>query len=471
MKQALAMPCIVPVLRVTASLVLFVQSSAITLDTPVAPRLSPAPAPQERPLLRGSAAVGANLGCGMIVLGLSQAEQPGSIMDPESLRPYNKVYKDGFTKVDCIKDYLYEHGNTSGDNEVLHKLGDVSNVSIVHYDARIAQEDRQPMNHQECYLFCRTIKGMGFFGITNGRNCYCSSSFKAEAGDGSQCDRTCEGDGTTTCGGKTKSEVFAMHKCGDLQSAFKGAKMVASDAQALLAKAEEDAVTLLDAITKNSESLQSVFAEVGNVGASNLMQSVKAIAAKFSQRLDDAKKADAKVTELMDVASEIKKARNAEEIKKVEAITDDMDAAAISAENMARTLRNGIATAGVVARGVKGAAKQYHPIMYFVDKTQQKWPSTCSGTPVGSPLVATEDQCAHACDGNGPDCDGFSYFPFIGAAPPKGFCFLLARHNTATYYTKCEDSLVRFRCYGKFSHLNGRAKILEKATKVDRCFI
>merc|ERR1719171_3171695 len=58
---------------------------------------------------------------------------PGADMEPEKIEPFARVLKDGFYEVDCIKDYMYNHGDAFGFNKHEYKLKDFSNVSIVHY--------------------------------------------------------------------------------------------------------------------------------------------------------------------------------------------------------------------------------------------------------------------------------------------------------------------------------------------------
>merc|ERR1719262_1747892 len=145
---------------------------------------------------------------------LQQDNVPGAgIDDMDKLKPFKTVLKDGFLLVDCVRDYMYERGDKFGDNKHDYKLGPVSRVSIVHYDAFVAKEDREEMTQKKCFEFCRTVPNMGFFGIVNGRGCYCTPYFTPMESDSSQCDAVCEGDNTLMCGGKSKSSVFAMHMC------------------------------------------------------------------------------------------------------------------------------------------------------------------------------------------------------------------------------------------------------------------
>merc|ERR1719183_2037681 len=108
---------------------------------------------------------------------------------------------------------MYYHGDKFGDNKHDYKLGSVSDVSIVHYNAFVATMDQAPMTQKVCFEFCRTVPNMGFFGVVNGRGCYCTPYFKPMESDSSQCDSVCEGDASLMCGGKSKSSIFAMHMC------------------------------------------------------------------------------------------------------------------------------------------------------------------------------------------------------------------------------------------------------------------
>merc|ERR1719379_3166515 len=142
---------------------------------------------------------------------LQMKSVPGAGID--KFTPFETVLKDGFLQTDCIKDYMYYRGDKFGDNKYDYKLGPVSNVSIVHYDAFVAKEDRETMTQKVCFEFCRTVPDMLFFGITNGRDCYCEPYYKPMESDSSECDAVCEGDTTLMCGGKKKSSIFGMHFC------------------------------------------------------------------------------------------------------------------------------------------------------------------------------------------------------------------------------------------------------------------
>merc|ERR1719463_278736 len=172
---------------------------------------------------------------------LQQDNVPGAGIAP--FTPFDTVLKDGFLLVDCVKDYMYYRGDKFGDNKHDYKLGPVANVSIVHYDAFVLKEDRKEMTQKVCFEFCRTVPHMGFFGIVNGRNCYCAPYFEAMASDSSMCDAVCEGEKTLMCGGNSKSSIFTMHMCDstvdDLAARTSTAASTASSLQAQAGGAKE----------------------------------------------------------------------------------------------------------------------------------------------------------------------------------------------------------------------------------------
>merc|ERR1719265_1611014 len=88
-----------------------------------------------------------------------------------------------------------------------------SGVSIALYSELVLKELQVAMTPRACFEFCRTVPDMGFFGITNGRDCYCTPYYTQMESDSSQCDAVCEGETTLMCGGKSKSSIFAMHMC------------------------------------------------------------------------------------------------------------------------------------------------------------------------------------------------------------------------------------------------------------------
>merc|ERR1719265_183704 len=108
------------------------------------------------------------------------------------------------------------------------KYKDQADVSIARYSELVLDEDKKAMTPTICFEFCRSLPDMVFFGITNGRDCYCTPYYKPAALDDKKCDSPCEGDTTVMCGNQKKSTIWEMHLCADtaqdLEEAMTGAK-------------------------------------------------------------------------------------------------------------------------------------------------------------------------------------------------------------------------------------------------------
>eukprot|EP00928_Gymnodinium_smaydae_P072415 TRINITY_DN5577_c1_g1_i3.p1 TRINITY_DN5577_c1_g1~~TRINITY_DN5577_c1_g1_i3.p1 ORF type:complete len:424 (+),score=79.51 TRINITY_DN5577_c1_g1_i3:63-1334(+) len=405
--------------------------------------------------------------------GAAFARNPGAGMTPDTITPFKDYHKDGYSAVSCVLDSMLLHGDKHGDGKYNYKLGDVSNVSIVHYTEMIPKEDRKQMTHEVCYSFCRTVPMMGFFGITNGRDCYCTPFFKQIAGDSSDCDAVCDGDQTTMCGGKTKSSIFEMHACNDAADKVAGAKTAAEASEARLSKLVATVETASKDMQASAAALQKTFGKVGDGPAAGHMQDAK----KFAGELEHAAADGAKIHKTL---SGLPRAA-AENIVLTEKVVDDLLAtskkANASADKLAELAKKSVAPAG------KDAGKLYYPVMYFADKKFTEVPTTCGGTLAEQPLVGTFEDCASACERAGAlNCKGFSYF----ASSPRGLCFLLSQVTTASYYTGCgsksflQRAATDTRCVLKFSAFEGTTikpdgsgkckECLKELTKADRCF-
>merc|ERR1719399_1985928 len=193
---------------------------------------------------------------------MQQANVPGAGID--KFKPFKTILKDGFLEVDCVKDYMYYRGDKFGDNKHDYKLGPVSDVSIVHYEDHVAKEDQVEMTQKVCFEFCRTVPNMGFFGIVNGRGCYCTPYFQAMESDSTQCDAVCEGEKTTMCGGKSKSSVFAMHMCASTADDLKGRAGTASSLKSSMDAKVKTAKGLSNDMQAMGAALQKDFGAVGD---------------------------------------------------------------------------------------------------------------------------------------------------------------------------------------------------------------
>jgi|Transcript_76533 hypothetical protein len=402
---------------------------------------------------------------------------PGAGIDP--FEPFDTVLKDGFMQVDCVKDYMYYRGDKFGDNKHDYKLGPISNVSIVHYDAFVAREDRQEMTQTVCFEFCRTVPNMGFFGIVNGRGCYCTPYFKAMASDSSMCDSVCEGETTLMCGGKSKSSVFAMHMCDSTQEDLGNSANKASSLQADI----DAKVKVADGLSKTMQSmaakLQKSFGAVGDSGASGLMQEAKQYAGTLEHAAEDAKAAADKLGSLAKESTLVKDFTDPSAVTKAERVMEDIDQAVAEGEVAADKLEKATSMASPEPT-VPKAAEQYYPVMYFVDKEYESNPTTCSGASVGEPIVSeSPDGCASACDAAIHSCVGFQYFK----DGEDELCFLFSKFNTGFHYTGCGDKKsflqgvtkvkaapYEAKCYAKLSKFEGTTLKPDGSGKCDQCF-
>jgi len=427
----------------------------------------------------------------------SWLQNPGAGMDPDAIKPFEKVLKDGYMMVACVKDSMYEHGDKFGNNKFSYKMGDIANSSIVHYNEHVAKEDREPMTHQVCFEFCRGIPDMGFFGVSNGRDCYCTTFYKPMASDSSECDAVCEGDNTLMCGGAKKNSIFGMHLCADTESDLTTAKEngieVGKKLKALIEEAEMTA--------KDNEGLagnfQKQFGQAGDPTAGGLMQDTKIWAGKVQDAAADAskvadalKKALGKVSGL--AGKDFTKYDNAKAAEDAIRETAEGTEAAEEALESLQKVFDQVQPPAEDDR-VEGSAKQFYPIMYFVDKEFEDVPSTCGGEQVAKPVLGVSmDHCAYSCDALPGKCVGYGYFQ----RSAESVCILYSKFKSVQYYTGCKSSkgppkkkaafMQRAEggdivsCQAKLQNFeglslkpkgNGKCDIcLKEATKANRCY-
>jgi len=405
---------------------------------------------------------------------LQEGNVPGAGVD--KFEPFKTVLKDGFLAVDCVKDYMYYRGDKFGDNKHDYKLGQVSDVSIVHYEDHVAKEDRVEMTQKVCFEFCRTVPNMGFFGIVNGRGCYCEPYFKPMESDSTQCDSVCEGDKTLMCGGKSKSSVFAMHMCDSTSDDVSTRSGTASSLKATMDAKVTTAKGLSGDMQSFGAALQKSFGAVGDSGAGGLAQDAKVFAGELVHKAEDADAAAGKLGSLATDANGLKDFTDPATVTKAERIMEGIDEAVAEGEAVTDELDKLTALASPSPTSA-GAAKQYQSVMYFVDKEYEGNPSTCSGDQVGKPIVGeSEDGCASACDANIHSCVGFQHF----SDGKNQLCFRFSKFSTGFHYTGCKGPSTTAKCYAKLSKFEGTtlkpnpsgkcAQCFKKVTKADRCY-
>jgi uncharacterized protein YukE len=404
---------------------------------------------------------------------------PGAGID--EFTPFETVLKDGFLETDCIKDYMYYRGDKFGDNKYDYKLGPVSNVSIVHYDAFVLKEDRKPMTQKVCFEFCRTVPHMGFFGIVNGRNCYCAPYFTAMASDSSQCDAVCEGEKTLMCGGTSKSSIFTMHMCASTEEDLSERAGVASSLESAMGAKAKVATGYSDALQTAGKYIQDTFGNVGDSGAANQGHAAMDFAGEVEHKAEEASKIADALGDLVKKSQALKDFTEPETVTKAERIMEGIDETMAEGEGVEEELDELSDLAKPERKSQEGAAKQYYPVMYFVDKKYVDVPQTCAGDMVAKPMIGDADACATACDAHIHECVGFQFY----SGPAGGGCILLKNFKTGFYYTGCKSKKPtkgggaflqggkagqEVMCYAKLSKYESTTLAVDPAGKCKQCF-
>jgi len=414
---------------------------------------------------------------------------PGAGVD--KFTPFKTVLKDGFLEVDCVKDYMYYRGDKFGDNKHDYKLGPVSDVSIVHYEAHVKKEDQVEMTQKVCFEFCRTVPNMGFFGVVNGRGCYCTPYFTAMESDSTQCDAVCEGENTLMCGGKSKSSIFAMHMCASTKADLSTRSGTAGGLKSSMDVKVKSAKALSIDMQNMGTKLQKTFGAVGDSSATGLMQDAKVFAGTLVHKAEDAGVVADKLGDLVKAANALSGFTKPATVTKAERIMEDIDATVASGEAVTDQLDD-LKTLAMPSGSTSGAAKQYRQVMYFVDKEfdGDRVPTTCTGDKVGEPIFGlSQDECASACDANIHSCVGFQYFldpssspiTVVDSSPHSQMCFLFSKFSTGSYYTGCGKNrpAADATCFAKLSKFEGTTlkpnpsgkcpQCFKELTKADRC--
>lgn len=426
----------------------------------------------------------------------NRTAKPGAGTNAANITPFETVLKDGYLKLDCVNDYMYTFGDKFGDNKFSYDQGKTSNTSIVRYSDFVPKQDRVPMTPAVCFSFCRTVPDMMFFGILNGRHCYCTPFFKAMAGDSGVCDLVCEGDASNMCGSKTKSSIFSMHQCQhnlaqEVASALTSVQDAISSLRALLAADNDTASNVLQ---KYGEELRDMFGRVGDPAAAGLCQDMMLAAGQLKQVITSS----AAITDQLAAMENAERRLDLdppisyEDTAKAEELVESMKKLTRQANKSTEALTNQhkfehhfrqdgrVDTSAF--HGVAYARSQYYSIMYFLDLGFPDVPTTCGGDLLGTPVLADEDGCATLCDERVHDCMGYQ---MMASAPDQlGFCFLFSKLKTAQYYVGCNGSNSQnctrdFMCMVKFFKVSSTLKpdpsgkckqCLQAATKADRCF-
>merc|ERR1719215_40508 len=355
------------------------------------------------------------------------------------------------------------------------------------------------MSHARCFEFCRTVPEMVFFGINNGRDCYCAPYYKPMASDSSDCDAYCPGDDVTMCGGKSKSSIFEMHTCDDTEKNLEKAKDDANEALGALDKLISSVKDAAEQGEADANTIQESLGKAGDPDGSALMQEAKIYAGELIHAAEDAQELVDEVKDLK--GKDMKKFKNAKKAEKTTfALQQGISRIVLETEKFQELLDAASpVTEEEDEKRVEDASKQYLPIMWFVDQefAKEEIPSTCGGSIAGIVFGKDMDECSAACDRLVGECVGFNYF-----GEGDGVCVMFNEFKTVQYWAGCApddeekgDGKGKFMqvqrhmtkeapfaasCVAKGAIFEGTTlkpdrsgkckKCLKEATKADRCY-
>lgn len=363
------------------------------------------------------------------------------------------VYKDGYFQVGCFADSMLKSGDKFGPKKAVYKE-ELANVSVALYSELVLKDAQKPMTPYTCFEFCRSMDGMSFFGIKDGRTCYCMPYYKPAASGSGMCDLPCPGDEMQICGGKIKSSVYEMHTCGDKGKALTSVAAAAGEALSAFYAAALFSGKFSDQLQKAGEQLQKIGGLSGSPTTGDYGQTAKNYAGEAGHVLMDGECLEA-YDELLMVYEEsegtslldMKKAVN---LAKLEEAAETMDKMTPKVAECAK--KAGKATeAAYPAYGAAVEAKseddfkaheesfattlaQYYPLMYALDNKKTPMQSVCESKPVGNPSVGTVAECAEACDAiwdPKEKCTGFQFYDTGDAMP---VCFLFKEITKANLF-------------------------------------
>lgn len=435
-----------------------IPAAQFGLQPGVAALLQGEPKPPERPYAKPG--IGANQ-----TLKDEGRSKMGEVYDGETfVEPFVTVYKDGFWQVGCLKDTMFEAAEKFGDNKFKYKK-DMINISVAVYDDLVLKEKQKPMMPQVCFEFCRSIKGMGYFGIA-GRECYCTPYYE-ETVEGvstdDTCDTPCMGDPNQICGGVKRFSIFEMHLCGDRGQQLSKKADVAGESLSSFYAASLFIQQLSTDLQASGALLQEVAGLGGDPESSDFGQDAKEFAGDVEHVMADGECAEDYNNLLMNYEdaeeisfSDMTKAENMakadaatsaiiEGIPKVDKCSkkateillegyppfeDAIEAA--SADDMA-----------LVEEDYARSVATVHPLIYILKSSDPPHMSSCQGKLLGKPMVSTMAECAKTCeDMVHPEvCAGFQYFHLGGGEDAGGsedfmqpICFLFKSFKSVTVY-------------------------------------
>jgi len=357
-------------------------------------------------------------------------------------KPFVTVLKDGYFEVGCFTDAMNEFGDKFGDEK--DKYGKMTgDTSIVRYEEIILKEKAVAMTPTVCFEFCRSLPDMVFFGITNGRNCYCAPYYKPSAGDGSKCDSPCEGDTTVMCGNQKRSTIWEMHLCADTAQDLEEAMTASKEALDFFFEQAVLTVDLGKKLTAAGADLEKTGGLAGSPTAADMGMKAKQSTKPLTQGYQNGYKNYGKLLAAYKIGEELKtedftdakKTTEAEHaIAKMKELTGPVLGEGQSLFNAGKLAYPGVATLlgdePAAGDGPAVALSQDMPFDYRVasyafDTTFAAGQSACKGEIIGSPIFGLDvTDCGKACSGtvSPTKCVGFSHYQ----VDEGSICFMLA---------------------------------------------
>lgn len=337
---------------------------------------------------------------------------------------YERGVADGYLYVGCLRD------------------AQAAPASAIYADA-VEREKRVPITPRVCFDFCRTMPGMQFFALTQGRTCYCAPFYKRAPGEG-VCSLGCDGNHHFTCGGDGMMDMYAMHACHDAESKLTEAL---ETAEATLSTTNTDAglaATLAEAMLVTADAMYTIAVNGGDADTTSYCQEAR----EFSGELKHAGEAASQASGLL-----------RERVTAARAITGDFAAREVmyDAELAQREMRDlgkqakdaGDALRPLLEAASRGAdawdetaARLFIPVATAVELWSTLDPSAsaaprgetvCAGELIADPVVGvTKTECAEACEDmsiRGDECVAFQYYKMEKAPSPAAqfpsLCMLL----------------------------------------------
>lgn len=300
------------------------------------------------------------------------------------------VIADGFSRVGCENDIAPASQRISFKENACGK------------NLKTCRLTELGMTPRLCFDFCRQYENAKFFGLENGRDCYCSVYFHASSTGGGDCNAVCEGDKKEMCGGMEKSSLFEMHMCADTGSeadAAAGMSQKAVDASTTIVEAGATVTTKLLALSKSWDlGVCSVKPEGDrvcklNTDWTNIANEIRTAGSDTTHATDVLK---AKTKTLSDAQAALKAdEKNAKAMSAVELATREVRDAAAKVQGSVEVNK---ANVNRVNGPAGGKPLKSFEVFKPLGDVEKDWYAICALVPVaGESFAAVAEDNAAAC--------------------------------------------------------------------------